>query len=203
MKRFVLYFLSLPSRLYNFLLLKYRGVIVGDDLKISGKLCCYAEEKGSIVIGNNVTINSSRSSNMIGGDDKMILLAKDGGRIRIGNGCGLSNSTLCAFSSIELGDNVFLGGSVKIYDTDFHWIDFNKRISYEGGVKKSVKIESGAFIGAHTIILKGVTIGERSVVGAGSVVTKDIPADEVWAGNPARFIRSLEETKNTETHMTV
>jgi acetyltransferase-like isoleucine patch superfamily enzyme len=65
-------------------------------------------------------------------------------------------------------------------------------------VTKPVVIRDGAFIGAHTIVLKGVTIGERSVVGAGSVVTKDIPDGEIWAGNPARFIRKLDACSGGE-----
>ena len=52
-----------------------------------------------------------------------------------------------------------------------------------------VRIKKNAFIGTGTIITKPVTIGERAIVGAGSIVTKNIPDDEVWAGNPARFIR--------------
>lgn len=54
---------------------------------------------------------------------------------------------------------------------------------------KSIYIEDGAFIGGNSIILKGVKIGKNSVVGAGSVVTRDIPDGEIWAGNPARKIR--------------
>lgn len=57
---------------------------------------------------------------------------------------------------------------------------------------KPVIIEEGAFIGGGTIILKGVVIGRHSVVGAGSVVTRSIPPGEIWAGNPARFVRKLE-----------
>lgn len=60
------------------------------------------------------------------------------------------------------------------------------------GIKsKPILIKEGAFIGAHAIVLKGVTIGKYSVIGAGSVITKDIPDNEVWAGNPARFIKKL------------
>jgi acetyltransferase-like isoleucine patch superfamily enzyme len=55
-----------------------------------------------------------------------------------------------------------------------------------------VIIEDNVFIGAHSTILKGVTIGVNSVIGACSVVTKDIPANQIWAGNPARFIRALD-----------
>lgn len=56
-------------------------------------------------------------------------------------------------------------------------------------VCRAVTIREGAFIGAHCVILKGVTIGKNAVVGAGSVVTKSIPDNEIWAGNPAKFIR--------------
>ena len=56
---------------------------------------------------------------------------------------------------------------------------------------KPILIKEGAFIGAQSIILKGVTIGKHSVVGAGSVVTKDIPDGEIWGGNPAVFIRKV------------
>lgn len=54
-----------------------------------------------------------------------------------------------------------------------------------------VTIEHDAFIGAGCIILKGVTIGACSIVGAGSVVTKNVPANQIWAGNPAKFIRNI------------
>lgn len=79
-----------------------------------------------------------------------------------------------------------------IYDNDFHSISYTERINGDKNIKAApVIIQDSAFIGAHSIILKGVTIGARSVVGAGSVVAKSIPSDEVWAGNPARFIRKL------------
>ena len=55
-----------------------------------------------------------------------------------------------------------------------------------------VKIGNNVFIGANTIVLKGVTIGDRSIIGAGSVVTKNIPEDEIWGGNPAKFIRKID-----------
>ena len=64
----------------------------------------------------------------------------------------------------------------------------NGRIYCVSNSKQGIIIKEGAFVGAHSIILKGVTIGERSVIGAGSVVTKDIPSDELWVENPVRFV---------------
>lgn len=70
--------------------------------------------------------------------------------------------------------------------THFVEIDDNVRRHYSRG---KVIIKKNAYIGCNTVICKPVTIGENAIVGAGSIVTKNIPANEVWAGNPARFIR--------------
>lgn len=82
-----------------------------------------------------------------------------------------------------------------IFDTDFHPISYQSRILNDQSKIKSVPVRicRGAFIGARSIIMKGVTIGEYSIIGAGSVVTKSVPSNEVWAGNPARFIYKLTE----------
>lgn len=64
-----------------------------------------------------------------------------------------------------------------------------------------MRIKEGAFIGVNTIITKPVIIGKCSVVGAGSVVTKDIPDYEVWAGNPAKFIRSIQRENNNDNNI--
>ena len=78
----------------------------------------------------------------------------------------------------------------KIWDTDFHAIEYNDRCKNVNIKSAPIFIKEGAFIGACSIILKGVTIGKHSVIGAGSVVTKNIPDNEIWGGNPARFIKN-------------
>lgn len=149
---------------------------------------------GEIRFGKKIGINSGRKFNLIGGDSKLILRVINDGRIIIGNNVGMSNVTLVARNLIKIDDDVLLGGGVKIYDNDFHSLDFDTRINhpYEDIKSKPVIVKHGAFIGAHSIVLKGVTIGERSIVGAGSVVTKNIPNDEIWGGNPAKFIRKID-----------
>lgn len=191
MKRIINGLISFTNNIYNYIILKYRHVTIGANSKINGRIYCVSNSKQGIIIGNNVSINSCLKSNPIGGNERTILFAKGDGKITIGNNCGISNSVLFATKSIKICDNVLIGGNVKIYDTDFHWVDYNKRITEKCGKTSEVIIKEGSFIGAHSIILKGVTIGERSVIGAGSVVTKDIPSDELWAGNPAKFIRKL------------
>lgn len=150
--------------------------------------------KGKLVLQDECTINSGKRANPIGGDTRTLFSISQNAIIAIGRKCGISNATFVSNIGITLEDNVLIGGGVKLYDTDFHSTKYEERIQKpDPGIKsKPILIKEGAFIGAHSIILKGVTIGKHSIVGAGSVVTKDIPDGEVWAGNPAHFIKRLE-----------
>ncbi len=123
----------------------------------------------------------------------MVFLTVGVGKIILGKNVGISNSAIVARELVRIEDDVMIGGSCKIYDNDFHSIDYSIRINGDdNNIKiKPIHILKGAFIGAHSIILKGVTIGEYSIIGAGSVVTKDVPSNEVWAGNPAHFIKKI------------
>ena len=99
-----------------------------------------------------------------------------------------------------MGNHVNIGGGCMIMDTDVHQLDYLARRGEKPANAEDkittvqcapVTIEDDVWIGANCQILKGVTIGARSVIGAGSVVTKSIPADCVAAGNPCRVIRHL------------
>lgn len=188
----IFYFLRwTPSKMYNFLIFKIRHVKFGNNLKFHGKL--FVRGKGKISIGDNVTINSSMESNPIGGDVKTIFYIKQGANLEIGNNVGISNSAFYSEKSIKIDDNVLIGNGCKIYDSNFHSLDFIERRNHkETPISKPVVIKKDAFIGAHSIILKGVTIGEKSIIAAGSVVTKSVPNEEVWGGNPAKFIKKIE-----------
>lgn len=175
----------------NRIILQIKGVTYDSkSLNINGLITIIDSGK-NIKIGKNVTINSGKLTNPIGGDIKTTLI----GKIEIGNNVGISNATIVAYKGVKIGDNVLIGGSTKIYDTDFHSLQFKYRMEKPDLHIKTAKVEigDGSFIGAHCIILKGVTIGKRCIIGAGSVVTKNIPDGEIWAGNPARFIRKVED----------
>jgi acetyltransferase-like isoleucine patch superfamily enzyme len=148
----------------------------------------------TVTLGKHVNLISGRHYNPIGRNQPCYLIANHGGIIRIGDRVGLSATALVCHRSITIGDDVRIGGNTVIYDTDFHVIGLGNSMSNEDNARAKtapVVIGRRVFIGAHVTILKGVTIGENAVVGAGSVVTKDIPADQIWGGNPARFLRSL------------
>jgi len=177
--------------LINILLLKINKVQFR-DFKIFGLLT--VSNKGQFTIGRNVRINTNRFANVIGGDTRTSFVIKKGGSIVLGNNISISNSAFYCCSSIVIEDFVMIGGSCKIWDADFHPIDpeVRKKTPNLHYVAKPIHIKESAFIGGSSIILKGVTIGRNAVVGAGSVVVKDIPDNEIWAGNPARFIKKLK-----------
>ena len=143
-------------------------------------------------------MNNNLYSNPIGRQQPCIFFVDKGATLHIGKNVGISATAIVAHQSITIGDNVKIGGGVCIYDTDFHSLDPRIRISNkdrQNAKKKPVVINDNVFIGAHSTILKGVTIGNNAIIGACSVVTKDIPDNEVWAGNPARFIKTIDAIK--------
>ena len=178
--------------LWNYLVLKYKNVDYSYDLKIRGRLFIHGK-RNRIKIGNGVIICSSESINPTSGFNHTHLTAERKGKIEIGNDVGISNANIISHSEVIIDDNVMIGSGVKVWDTDFHSTSYENRMKHPDPDVKSapIHIKEGAFIGACSIILKGVTIGERSVIGAGSVVTKDVPADEIWAGNPAHFVKKI------------
>lgn len=182
---------SLRNKSYNRALLKRHAVECAAPPTINGRLCLVG--RGKVTLGKNVTINSSHASNPTGLGSRTTLYVLPGAELSIGDGVGMSNCVIAAARSVKIGDNVLIGTDVKIYDTDFHSSDFAERMENDGAKipAKPVEIGDGAFIGSGSIVLKGVRIGERAVIGAGSVVTKDVPGGEVWAGNPAKFIKKL------------
>lgn len=149
---------------------------------------------GHIHIGDRFRFNSGKHFNVIGRNQTLTFQVW--GKLTIGNHVRMSGTSIICKKAVTIGDDVMIGGNVVIYDTDFHSMDHRKRNSdpedRTDAVAKPVVIHKGAFIGAHATILKGVVVGENAIIGAGAVVTGHVPANEIWAGNPARFIRKTE-----------
>lgn len=182
------------SKLLNKIEIYYFKVKLDRNVTLNGVTRFTSERKGTIYIGADTIINSGRDWNIIGGDSRTVLRTVAKGSIQIGRNVGISNSALVSGGEgIIIEDDVLIGGGCKIYDTDFHSITYKQRMCFpdQNIHTAPVCLKKGCFIGAHSIILKGVTIGEYSVVGAGSVVTKDIEGGQIWAGNPAKFIKKI------------
>jgi acetyltransferase-like isoleucine patch superfamily enzyme len=147
-------------------------------------------KKGAVIeIGNDVTLCSLSRFNPLAPRRKLSLVTNTpGARIILQDGAGISNSVLSCYQRITIGRNTLVGAECLIVDSDFHGLPLGEDKPIRSA---PVTIGDNVFIGARTIILKGVNIGNKSVIGAGSVVTSDIPENCVAAGNPARVVRSF------------
>ncbi len=159
---------------------------VGNNLRME-KLP-YVIGEGRIIIGTNVNISGRISigfNDRVAGTPELII----GDKVFLGHG-----SSYAIAQKIEIGDRCFISSGVKISDNDGHPIDSVARGEHEAvgnaGIRP-VKLCNDVWIGANALILKGVTLGEKSIVGAGAVVTKDVPPSCVVAGNPAVVVRHL------------
>jgi galactoside O-acetyltransferase len=146
--------------------------------------------EGKITFGNNVQIGVIASPNFY--SHYTYLEARNPeSEIVIGNDVSINNAfSASAFGKITIGNNVLIGTNCTIMDTDAHALDPQQRNT---GIPKNLPVHIGenVFLGSDVTVLKGVTIGRNSVIGNGSVVTKDIPEMVIAAGNPARIIKSL------------
>lgn len=131
-----------------------------------------------------------------------LIFDREDANIQIGERTFIGSSLLVSAQSITVGDDVLIAWGCTIVDHNSHSTLWRERESdvtnWETGTKdwthverKPVVIESKAWIGFNAIVLKGVSIGEGAIIGAGSVVTKDVPPYTISAGNPARVIREL------------
>ncbi|GHT61271.1 hypothetical protein FACS189451_02930 [Bacteroidia bacterium] len=148
---------------------------------------------GKTTLGNNLVFNSKEKHYYLGLNHPCIIDVKENAHLEIGDNCGFSAVSIRCWNSISIGKHVLFGFNVTVSDTDSHPVNYlERRVSVIGAENAPVVIGDDVWIGGNSIILKGVHIGARSIIGAGSVVTKNIPLDEIWAGNPARFIKKIE-----------
>jgi acetyltransferase-like isoleucine patch superfamily enzyme len=163
-----------------------KGVELGKRCDFYGYAKMLRKPGTQIKIGNNCRFRSKTTSNLIGINHRCIIAThRAGAKIEIGDGCGFSGTVIGAFSEIRLGRNVRCGANTLITDSDWHNDD------PRAGKPRPVCIHDNVWLGYGVIVMKGVTIGENSVIGAGSIVTKDIPSNVIAAGNPCRVIKEI------------
>ena len=167
------------------------GVPWSSGWKLYGCPVIQRHRASRIEIGKNFSLRSWITSNPLAPYHPAVLSTRaPGAFIRIGDGVGMTGGVICAFERIEIGHRVLIGANCVIVDSDFHPLNPFARQNDPSKAKNGpVVIEDDVFIGMNCLILKGVSIGKGSVVGAGSVVTSSIPPGTVCGGNPARVIR--------------
>lgn len=161
------------------------GIKLGKNVSFNGSMMIDRFKGSYIEIGDNCTFNSHSIFNPRGCRKCILHTANDFARIVIGNNSGFSGTSIVARKEIIIGENVMVGADSQIGDTDDH----NDILDTEDA---SVYIGNGVFIGMHCMIMKGVTIGENSIIAAGSIVTKDIPANCIAGGVPCKVIKNRE-----------
>jgi acetyltransferase-like isoleucine patch superfamily enzyme len=162
----------------------------GRGILFFGRMHVRKHPDSKIIIGDDCRFRNRYHSNLIGINHPcMISTHSPEAVIQIGKGCGFSGTTIGAFTSIVFGDNVRCGANTLITDGDWHLDD--PRV----GLPKKVEIRSNVWLGYGVIVMKGVTIGENSIIGAGSVVVSDVPPNCIAAGNPCKVIKTLDEKR--------
>jgi acetyltransferase-like isoleucine patch superfamily enzyme len=168
------------------------GAPWGEGWQIFGLPVIQKHRRGVLRIGKRLALRSTPRSNPLGVHHPVILAVwQAGAELLIGDDFGMTGGAVCAARSVRIGDRVILGANSVVTDTDFHPLEAERRRHFPAdGRVAPVMIEDDVFIGMSCIVLKGVTIGRGSVIGAGSVVTRDVPPGSIAAGNPARVIGS-------------
>jgi hypothetical protein len=161
----------------------------GGVLFLGRPILTLAPGSAMIFAGGNEVFSSPRC-NAIGNMQPCVLrtLAR-GARLELGPGVGMSSTVLAAASSITVGEGTIFGAGAMVIDTDFHqpvggfeWEDAATQKA------RPITIGRGCFIGARAIVMKGVVLEDRAVVGAGAVVTRHVPTGMMAVGNPARNV---------------
>lgn len=186
--------LNFLNNLYAKGYLDYKRVDYCEDIKFYGKPRLQFGKNCQIHIGQSFICRSGQFTTLDNGAYSSILLF-DNARLTIGDFSGMTNTIIVSKHSITIGNYVNIGNGTILLDSDLHSLNWQIRsdrsIDSSHSSNKPIVIGDNVFIGMRSMILKGVTIGDKSIVAAGSVVTCDIPSGEIWGGNPAKMIKKI------------
>lgn len=173
-------------KIINVISAKLWGVKLRTNCTFKGKTIWRKLPNTKIIIGDKCSFNSNHRSNLIGiYTPCMLSTLKSNAIIQIGDKCGFSGTVIASAKSIIIGNNVRCGANTLLTDTDWHTDD------PRAGKDSAIIIDDNVWLGYDVKVLKGVHIGKNSMIGAGSIVTKDIPANVIAAGNPCKIIKQI------------
>ncbi|WP_281024514.1 acyltransferase [Rhizobium sp. CCGE531] len=164
------------------------------SVKTSGRLRVegyspIVENYGTMVFGRKISFRAQRKL-------PVLVKAKKGAVLTIGDGTFLNEGvSVVASQAIDIGRNCMIGDNAAIHDSHYHAVDEGDEISIA-----PIRIGNNVWIGRNALIFPGVQIGDHSVIGAGSIVTRSIPSHSVAAGNPARVIKRLSASDSFVRH---
>jgi len=185
---------------YNRLIFLLAGVEYGNHLRVCTGMTLKKYQGAEFIIGDDFNFTSGSTINPISRNIKGCIFVNKNAKLKIGHDVGISSACIWCDESITIGNHVRIGGDCLILDTDCHSLDYMARrvvkTDREKTKTKPVVIGDDVMIGARSIILKGVHIGARAVIGAGSVVSQDIPENSIAAGNPCKVIRSTDRDES-------
>lgn len=176
-----------------------RGLYLGAGVDIKGMPHVEIHSGARIVIGQRVTLNSWNRNYHVNMFAPVKLVASSPGAIvEVGDDSRIHGACLHAVRSIRIGKKCLIAANTQIFDASGHevsFVDVHLRLTARDEARP-IEVEDNVWIGAHCIILPGITIGTGSVVAAGSIVTKDVPPYVVVAGNPARIVKDCRDERN-------
>ena len=187
--------LNYMSKLSNNIKFTFYGVEHGKNLCVHGHVGLRMARGSRVIIGGSFYYSSGQHINPLSCNKQGNITVNEGAKVLIGDHVGMSGTVIWCHQNITIGNNVQIGAEAVLLDSDCHSLNFRERRCLQNDMlhKKNAPIVIGhdVLIGMNSIILKGVTIGDRSIIGAGSVVTTNIPADCIAAGNPCKVIKRL------------
>ena len=146
---------------------------------------------GQIILDEAVVLNSSNETYHLNMYNRVKLMAdKPDSLIKIGRNTRIHGSCIHAFSQVIIGENCLIAANCQIFDASGHSSQISNRLESQGE-SKPISIGNNVWIGANSIILPGVNIGDGAIIGAGSVVVKSIPSNVIAGGNPAIVIKEI------------
>lgn len=184
-------------KFFNPIKFRLLGAKLGENSCMRNKVYFQVEDGAEVVIGSYFAVNSGDNINPLCGNNNTSIFVDKNAKLTIGDKSGISGGCIWVTDSITIGNYVNIGANCIIMDGDVHNTDWqmrrkdrvpNANIPYK---KSPIVIEDDVWLGCNVQVLKGVHIGARSVIGAGSIVTQNIPSDCIAVGNPCKIVKRM------------